>query len=382
MSADGAARTPRSAGKPRMGGDGPAPRRTAAASADGAAPAGKRAASADGAAPAGTAAASTDGAAPAGKRAASADGARRASPGAAKPATTRAPLGARVEILKLAHLLGCPPERLSYLDDVPADDLRTLRQQVTDMLFTASDSTLRRLAAASRLLPVGVVALMGERAFGPVLSARIAGLLDPGRAAEVASRLPTEFVTDIAIELDPRRARDVIARIPPERVAAVTEELIRREEWVTMGRLVGYLSRDSLQAAVGAMNDDDLLRAAFLMEDKERLDELADVLGDQRLEGLIDAARTAGLWPEVLELLRHLGERRRGKLVALAAARGEEILGPLLQAAEEQGLWDEVSMLVALLDADARERLRTALRSMLERMHGDAREHLRQRLDA
>ncbi len=102
-------------------------------------------------------------------------------------------------------------------------------------------ATLSRLAAASKLLPVGLVATLGERAFGPVLSARITGLLDPGRAVEVAQRLPVDFLADIAVDLDPRRASAVIARIPPQQIGEVTRELVRRHESVTMGRFVGHL---------------------------------------------------------------------------------------------------------------------------------------------
>jgi hypothetical protein len=144
-------------------------------------------------------------------------------------------LQSRAEILKLARLLHCPPERMSYLEGVPPGDIRVLREQVTDMLFSADDATLRRLAAASRLLPVSLVAMMGERAFGPVLSARIAGLLEPARAVDVAAKLPVPFLADVAAELDPRRATAVIAGIGPEQVAAVTRELAGRGEFVTMG---------------------------------------------------------------------------------------------------------------------------------------------------
>ena len=89
-------------------------------------------------------------------------------------------LRSRAEVLKLARLLRRQPEQLVYLEHVAHDDLRALREQVTDMLFAAHDATLRRLAASSKLLPVGLVAMLAQHAFGPVLSARIAGLLDPG----------------------------------------------------------------------------------------------------------------------------------------------------------------------------------------------------------
>src|SRR5262249_37453568 len=156
--------------------------------------------------------------------------------------------------------------------------------------FSAHGPALGRLAAASKLLPVGLVASMGERTFGPILSARITGMLEPSRAVDVAAKLPVEFLADVAIELDPRRAIDVIAQIPPDRVAEITRELIRREESVTMGRFVGHLGPGAIAAAVGEMDDPSLLRVAFVLESKEGLEPLVETLPPDRLDGILDAA--------------------------------------------------------------------------------------------
>jgi len=259
-------------------------------------------------------------------------------------------LAARAEILKLARLLGVPPERLAYLEEVPAADIRQLREQATDMLFTAHDGALGRLAAASRLLPVGLVALIGERAFGPILAARIAGLLEPHRAVEIAGRLPTEFLADVAVELDPRRAIDVIAGIPPEQIVEVSLELTRRGEFVAMGRFVGHLPLTTLSAAVRALSDADVLRAAFVMEEKDRLDELADVLGEERLSRVIDAAEREGLWLEALDLLGHLGRERQAALIEVARARLDDARqAEIAELAREAGLLERPGPLRDLL---------------------------------
>ena len=188
-------------------------------------------------------------------------------------------LDTEAEVLKLARLLQCDPERLSYLERVPAQDIRVLREQVTEMLFTAHDAVLRRLAAASRLLPVGVVASISQRAFGPVLSARIASLLEPQRAVKIAARLPTDFLADVAVELDPRRARDVLAGMPTSQLAAVTGELARRGEYVTMGSFVGHLRDEALAAAIETLDERARQQTALVVEDRQRLDEIVELLG-------------------------------------------------------------------------------------------------------
>ncbi len=245
----------------------------------------------------------------------------------------RAEIHGRAEVLKLARLLDVKPERLAYLEPVPPDDIRVLRERVTDLLFTANEPTFKRLAAASRLLPVSLVAMIGRQAFGPVLAARITGLLDPPRAVEMAETMPTSFLADVAAELDPRRARAVIAGIPARRGEEITRELARRHEYVTMGRFVGQLRPEALEAAIGVLSDGDLLRTAFVMEEKQRLDELVELIGEDRLERLVEAARAEELWNEIVDLVSHLSRERRAALAQRARETGFfEKLGPLAEA--------------------------------------------------
>lgn len=194
----------------------------------------------------------------------------------------------RAEILKLARLLEHEPESLSYLAKVPAAELRVLRERITEVLFTAHEPALRRLAAASRLLPIGLVASLGQHTFGAVLSARITGLLEPERAVDVAARLPTDFLADTAVELDPRRASAVIAGIPSERISEITGELARRGEYVTMGRFVGHLGDEALGAALGALDDKALLDTLLVMEDRPDVDRLTRLTDRGRVERLAE----------------------------------------------------------------------------------------------
>lgn len=225
-------------------------------------------------------------------------------------------MSSRAEILKLARLLQRDPDSLTYLESVPEGDLRVLRDQVTERLFSAHGQTLSRLAAASKLLPTALVATIGEHAFGPLLCARMAGLLEPSRAADVAAKLPTPFLADVAIELDPRRAREVIGRMPAARVAEVAAELAARGEYVTLGRFVGHITPDALNATIERLSDEDLLRTAFVLEDRDGLDELADLLGEERLGSLVEVAERADLEEEGRELLSYLTPERRAALEA------------------------------------------------------------------
>ncbi len=226
----------------------------------------------------------------------------------------------RAELMKLARLLDAEVDDLGYLHEVSPDELRVLREQVTEVVFDSGGTALGRLAGASRLLPTGVIAAIAEHAFGPVLAARIAGLLDPGRAADVAAKLPTPFLVQTAVHLDPRRAVDVLARIPAERIAEVASELITAEEYVTLGRFVGHLPDQAIVLTVDEMDDFTVLTVAFVIEDSAGIARVLRLMDPGRLDGLLDAAIGTELWPEVLDLLTEVPEPIRRRVLGSRTA--------------------------------------------------------------
>jgi hypothetical protein len=280
-------------------------------------------------------------------------------------------LHGHAEVTKLARLLGREPDQLAYLERLTAADLQALRDSVTETLYDAHGGSLGRLAAASRLLPAGLTATIGQRAFGPLLSARLAGLLDTDKAVDVAGKLPPPFLADVAVELDPRRASDLIASIAPALIGQVTAELVARREYVTMGRFVGHLSDESIAAAAATMDNEDLLQVAFVLEDPSQLSRLFAKLPKGRAAGIIAAAAEDGLWLEALDLLNHLHKRQRKEMVLAALALPEPALQAILDTIVEHELWDEMRLIVEH-DDSIRERLAERLDALgPERAPGD-----------
>lgn len=228
------------------------------------------------------------------------------------------------EILKLARVLDVEPERLAYLARVDADDLQAFREQITDSLFDAHVAVLQRMALAARLLPAPVLAKIAEKVFGPLLCARIAGLVDVGRGVDVAKRLKPQFLAEVAADLDPRRASAIISRIPLDTVVAVATELARREDWITLGRFVGHLPDDTVRRCLAVIGDPGLLRIAFVLDDKRRVDPVIGLLPEGRLGRIITAAGAdEDLWAPALDLLSHLRETRRAVVIPLLDALPE-----------------------------------------------------------
>jgi hypothetical protein len=221
----------------------------------------------------------------------------------------------RVEIVKLARLLGLDgPESLECVQQVPASELRHYRDAVTDLLYEDGRALMQRAAVAARLLPAHTLATIGERALGPLICARITGLLDPDRAAEISRHFSIDFLAQVAAELDPRRALDVVVSTPPDRVLAIALAMAARGEHVAMGRFVAHLDHSTLAGCIEALTDEDLLRVSFVLEAKERINEIFDLVGLGRMQRVLDGADSQGLGEEALDLLDHLDVGQRNQL--------------------------------------------------------------------
>jgi hypothetical protein len=234
---------------------------------------------------------------------------------------------ASAEVLKLAHQLGVEADRLGFLVALPAEDVRRLRAQVGAALFQADRQRFDKIAAASKLLPVAFAAKVTEHALSPLLAARTAEVLDPGRAVDMVGRLSQRYVADVSTAMDPSRAPEVVAAVPPATVAAVAAELAARRQWVVMGGFVSHISLPALDVVVSAMDGEQLLRVGYVMDDLSRLDAIVRMLAPVQLGEIVDAAARLDLWSELEALVAASSDHSRARLgdafVAAPAATRE-----------------------------------------------------------
>lgn len=266
-------------------------------------------------------------------------------------------LARAAERLKLARLLEVDPDDLGYLDDVPAIEIRTLRERLTDSFFDGDRRLFGRVAAAARLVPTAVAATIAERAFGPLLCARVAASADPAKAIDIAKRLSPAFLADTTVLLDPRRVAAIIAGVPVSLAVPVARELEGRGEYVTMGRFLAFLPDELIAAAMGALSDEAMLRTAFVLEHKEALDHAVGLLPTDRLPGVLRCASEHDLWPEGLDLLDHLSDATRGPIADQVAHLEPELVEDLVDAVSRQDLWTELLPVVGLMSPDGRLQL-------------------------
>ena len=265
----------------------------------------------------------------------------------------------QAETQKLARLLGLSPEKVGFLEKLEPTAVRRLREQATRALYDADRAAFERAAGASRVMPTRLLALLAKKALGPLLCARIAGLMPVAKAMDIAERLDTDFLARLCLELDPRSARPLIAAMPPVRIAEVAVELARRNEFITMGRFVDSLKPVAIREVLKALTDDEaVLRIAFFVEDKDRLDTLVQLLPDERLRRIVRWSAThAELWPEGLGLMSSLEFEQRQRLADLAGSEDETTIFAMVRATQQHGLWPQLLPIVALMSETGQQRV-------------------------
>jgi hypothetical protein len=269
-------------------------------------------------------------------------------------------LATQAELVKLSSTLEVESERLSFLADVPAEQLRALRVAVYEVLYRDDRELFARMARVFRRLPPRVMVVLAERVFGPQLTARMAAELPSQRAAEVALRASIPFLADTCAHLDPRRNHDVIRRLPVERVAPIALELIGRGDYITMSRFVDFLSDEAIQAVIDAIPDEEaLLRVSFFMGSKNRLDHVIRMLSPQRMNALVRlvADESRDLLAPFLSLVVHASFGLKRELGDLVAEQDEAVIDRYVRAAHEQDMWPDVLPAVAAMSPTAREKV-------------------------
>lgn len=273
----------------------------------------------------------------------------------------------RAELIKLARVLGATDDAVAFLAPLGVDGLRRLGTRISLALFNDHRAALQKLADASRLLPASLVAKMSELVFGPMLSARVAGLMPPERAVEVAGKLRTKFLADVCVQMDPRSASEVLALIPTRIIVEVARLLVERREYVTMGRFVDDLTDDAIRAVADSVEDDAaLVHVGYFVERRERLNELVDILGPKRIEGMVAAvaAGPAELQTAGLAMMGQFTRLQQGRFGEAAIALGPKALNALIEAAQREGVLEVVGSILQHVGATGRSAFAAMLAGM------------------
>lgn len=269
-------------------------------------------------------------------------------------------LATRAELVKLARVLGTTPEDVAFAAELPHTAIRTVRERATATLYDEHKAAYQRVAMISRLLPTALNVRITLRAFSPLLAARIAGEMPPDRAAELANRMPVEYLAEACAHLDPRRAAPLIRRVNKDRVLAVIMALITQGDYITLGRLLDTATEPIVREVAATVPTEALLRIGFYAESDDQLTRAVALLPPDRLKAIVKDALTGP--PELrsagLALIGRLADNKlRGELAEYAAEEPDETLTALLNTAIDDGALVEILTAVAAMGEHAQRRV-------------------------
>ncbi len=107
------------------------------------------------------------------------------------------------------------------------------------------------------------------------------------------------------------------------------------------------------------MDDASVLQVAFVMEEKQALPEIVDLLPPERHDAIIRTAAEDELWPEVLDLITHLRPEQTVTFAELPGLMEDGVLEGIVAVAREYELWPGLLPLVPHLEPPALERVGT-----------------------
>ncbi|MFD4324061.1 hypothetical protein ACFWQC_05470 [Nocardioides sp. NPDC058538] len=220
-----------------------------------------------------------------------------------------------LEITKLAHEMHVDEAELAFLATTSPDNLRDLRGIVSHAMFSRHESRVKGLAAVSKKLPAAVTAKITEIAMGPMLSARVAAVMDPTDAAKLAGHLKPHFLAELSVHLDPSRVEGIIAKLDSALVVEVGRRLLGAGHLLTLARFTGVVPPETSLEVVDGASGAEILQLALFIDEPSVVDPILAGLSDETVAEI--AAATAEHGEAADALLAALHEDSRARIASL-----------------------------------------------------------------
>lgn len=248
-----------------------------------------------------------------------------------------------VELVKLAHDLQVDVAEVEFLGPLSEEQLRSLRAAVNHALFAPYEHRFARMAGMSRHVPPPLAAKGAQLALGHLVAARVAAVTETHHAVRLTGHLSTEFIADMTPHIDPAKVDDIVRALPEHTVVEVGHELVRRHEYIPLGRFVSYVPVETALRVIDDAPPEELLQVAVFTEDRAALDAVIAAVPDRTLVEVLQAADAGGRIDDALTLLSALAVESRTRVVGLVARLDEELRDSLVRAVTRNHAWPDLT---------------------------------------
>lgn len=206
------------------------------------------------------------------------------------------------ELRRLAQSLYKSPGKLDYLDQLDGEGLHRLRLLLQNRIIDEFADIFERMAAAGKITPDAISALLCKKVFGPTLTANMAYFTPVPKAVKLLKHFDADFLAEVSRHIVPERATEMLAGIPVELMRETTRKLLADHEYHVMGGFTDHLPEDKVLALMKDLKTPaDCLRVSCYAQNKSRIARLTLSFDETFLAELIHAAFTSE------ELLEEVG---------------------------------------------------------------------------
>ncbi len=262
-----------------------------------------------------------------------------------------------VELVKLAHDLQVDVEEVEFLRALSQEQLRSLRASVNHALFAPYEPRFARMAGVSRHVPAPLAAKGAQVALGPLVAARVAAVTETQHAVKLTEHLSTEFLAEMTPHIDPEKVEEIVVALPARTVVEIGHELVRRQEYIPLGRFVSYVTVETALRVIEDAPPEDLLQIAIFTEDRAALDHVIAAVDDRTIVAVLEAADARDQIDDALALLSALAVASRTRVVGLVATLEEHPRDALVRAVHRNDAWGDLTPVLEHLAHDDLVRL-------------------------
>ena len=119
----------------------------------------------------------------------------------------------KIEYQKLQHLLNTESKDFEFLQKLSADELRTLRVRMTEVMDLDQPEIWGRVAKVAKFMPNFLNAKVSETVLGALITANISTYVPIKDAISIMKNLSTPFLAEVAEYMIPEKSEELIENI-------------------------------------------------------------------------------------------------------------------------------------------------------------------------
>ncbi len=238
----------------------------------------------------------------------------------------------KIEYQKLQHLLNTESKDFEFLQKLSADELRTLRVRMTEVMDLDQPEIWGRVAKVAKFMPNFLNAKVSETVLGALITANISTYVPIKDAISIMKNLSTPFLAEVAEYMIPEKSEELIENISVDTLKKITTQLLKNKKYYVASGFVNVLSFPKINAISEVITDElDLILIAEFVENKAHIARIVEGFSDKRILKIIQTAYKNNKQEEILIVFKLLSPRELTRVLSIVKQLSDTEQNTILQ---------------------------------------------------